>query len=283
MMKERLCISFSGGRTSAYMTKMLLDNYSDKYDFLVTFANTGQEHDKTLEFVHRCDKEWGFNTVWLEAVVNQYKGTTHKIVSYESASRKGEPFEDVIKKYGISNQAWPHCTRETKLSPMRSYLRGVGWRAEITAIGIRADEKRRVSKQAEKNRIIYPLVDMFPTTKAEVISWFDKQSFDLGLVEREGNCVWCWKKSLRKLVDNYKEHPEWFDFPIRAEKKYGGCGHNEGGYKRVWLRGNRSMDYIRILAEAPSQVGLFSEQDIIDDAMTNECGESCEVYPMEEA
>jgi len=70
-MKEKYHVSFSGGRTSAYMTKLLLDNWSDRYDFIVTFANTGLEHPKTLEFVRNCDDHFGFNTVWLEAVVQR--------------------------------------------------------------------------------------------------------------------------------------------------------------------------------------------------------------------
>ena len=61
--KENYQISFSGGRTSAYMTKLLLDNFSDKYNFIVTFANTGMEHEKTLEFIHNCDLNFNFNTV----------------------------------------------------------------------------------------------------------------------------------------------------------------------------------------------------------------------------
>lgn len=43
-MRQKFNISFSGGRTSGYMTKLLLDNWSDRYDFIVTFANTGLEH-----------------------------------------------------------------------------------------------------------------------------------------------------------------------------------------------------------------------------------------------
>lgn len=62
-MKNNLVISFSGGRTSAYMTKYLLDNYAEKYNFYVVFANTGQEHEKTLEFINNCDKHFNFNTV----------------------------------------------------------------------------------------------------------------------------------------------------------------------------------------------------------------------------
>jgi len=146
-MKKPFHISFSGGRTSAYMTKLLLDNWSDDYEFIVTFANTGLEHPKTLEFVHNCDKYFGFNTVWLEAVVQHGKraAPTHKVVTFETASRSGEPFEEVIKKYGIPNAAFPGCTRDLKLAPIHSYLRDIGLEPNKvpTAIGIRSDDAAR--------------------------------------------------------------------------------------------------------------------------------------------
>ena len=104
-----LHIAFSGGRTSAYMTKILLERDSHKYNNVVTvFSNTGQENEETLEFVKNCDDKFGFNTVWVEAEVNpsKGKGTTHRIVNFDTASRDGRPFEDVIRKYGIPNQTW---------------------------------------------------------------------------------------------------------------------------------------------------------------------------------
>ena len=104
-MKETLFVSFSGGRTSGYMCHWLLENKADEYELIFVFANTGLEHEKTLEFVHKCDKVFKLNLVWVEAVVNPVKGrgVTHRIVDYFSAARNGEPFEEVIKKYGIPN------------------------------------------------------------------------------------------------------------------------------------------------------------------------------------
>ena len=54
--KDVMFVSFSGGRTSGYMCQWLLENKSDQYDFIFVFANTGLEHEKTLEFVDKCDK-----------------------------------------------------------------------------------------------------------------------------------------------------------------------------------------------------------------------------------
>jgi 3'-phosphoadenosine 5'-phosphosulfate sulfotransferase (PAPS reductase)/FAD synthetase len=73
-MKPKLAISFSGGRSSAVMTKLCLDEYSSTHEIVVTFANTGCEHPATLDFVRDCDRYWNFGTVWLEAVIDPTPG-----------------------------------------------------------------------------------------------------------------------------------------------------------------------------------------------------------------
>jgi 3'-phosphoadenosine 5'-phosphosulfate sulfotransferase (PAPS reductase)/FAD synthetase len=221
-MKEKLLISFSGGRTSAFMTHWLLNNLKHKYDMLVVFANTGREREETLEFVDKCDKEFGFNVVWVEAFVHNAarKGTTHIVTNFEKAERNGEPFEDVIFKYGLPNQNAPHCSRELKKAPIRSYARSIGWKNYKTALGIRSDEPKRLDwVRAKKENILY-FAQLMKVTKNDVNIFWSKQSFDLNLKSYEGNCDLCYKKALRKLMTIAKNNPELVEWWKEMEEKY---------------------------------------------------------------
>lgn len=61
------CISFSGGRTSAYMLwRALQSNGGLPDEAVVTFANTGKEDVHTLEFVQACADEWDVPIAWIE-------------------------------------------------------------------------------------------------------------------------------------------------------------------------------------------------------------------------
>ena len=279
-MKPKMNISFSGGRTSGYMTKLLIENWSDKYDFIVTFANTGLEHPKTLEFVHNCDNHFGFNTVWLEGVIHhgEKRATTHKVVSYKTACRDGTLFEEFIKKYGIPNTSFLGCTRELKRNVMESYLISLGLgRSDIPlAIGIRADEKRRVSVNAIDRKIIYPLVDVWSCDKQDVLDWWENQLFDLGIDEFEGNCLGCYKKSIKKHFMQIERDPTVFDFHRRMESLYRNVGPQRG--ERVFFRNNMSTD--DLFAAYAENGGNFRR--IQDAEVSGGCSESCEVYETEQ-
>lgn len=220
----KLVISFSGGRTSAVMTNLLLKQRGH-HNTVVAFANTGCEHPKTLEFVHQCDQRLGFQTVWLEAVVNPERGEgiRHKVVDFHTASRDGRPFRDYITKYGIPNMGSPQCTARLKENVMHSYRRDVqGWGNDYyTAIGIRADEADRQSVRAAESRFTYPLVDL-GYTKEKVIEEVRTWGFDLEIPEHYGNCTWCWKKSWRKLLTIAQEQPAFLDFPEQMEREFSG-------------------------------------------------------------
>lgn len=258
-MPDKLLISFSGGETSAYMTYWLLSNMRTRYsEILVIFANTGQENERTLEFIKKCDDHFAFNTIWIEAVQyhGERKAAGHKIVTFETASRDGAPFEDSIRKYGIPNQKFKDCTRNLKQKPIESYVRSIGWsrKSYDLAIGIRSDEIDRMSSAASQRNIIYPLISLHPMTKPMINSWWAARPFRLGLKGYQGNCKWCWKKSLRKHFTIIAENPDYYDFPRRMEALYGKVGPEflknsddlktplDVEYRRVFFRGNMSVE-----------------------------------------
>ena len=190
--KNKLLVcTFSGGRTSAFMGQFI-KNYSkyDEFDKVFIFANTGKEKQETLDFINKCDIEWGLNVVWLEAKVIHEKGTgtNYKIVNYQTASKNGEPFEDMLKKYPIPTNFASNCTRELKLAPINKYVKSLGYKEIYTAMGIRYDERHRESNTAEKQKIIYPLINDIKVDSKFIRSWWDKQPFDLQLKDYEGNC-----------------------------------------------------------------------------------------------
>lgn len=294
MFKPKMSISFSGGRTSAVMTKLCLEMYSETHEIVVTFANTGCEHADTLRFVDACDQNWGFGTVWLEAVVNPEKGqgVTHKIVDFATASRKGEPFEAYIAKYGIPNMTNPACTARLKTDVMENYLASRGFLRGMklnydTAIGIRADELDRISVRRHKERFIYPMADL-GWTKQKVIDYMKQFPWDLRIPEHLGNCTWCWKKNHRKLLTLAQDHPEVFEFPKLMEDKYGtfkaDCAAGKDGTRSFFRKHITTKD---IMEEAKTgnfkrfddpNFDLRKDYDPDYDTQVG-CSESCEVYP----
>jgi hypothetical protein len=286
---RRLLVNFSGGRTSGYMTRRILEAWKDDYDdIIVIFANTGQEHEKTLEFVNNCDVHFGFNTIWLETVVSPEMGVggSYKVVDFETASRDGRPYEDGIAKYGIPHGGGPWCTRELKVVPARKYCRDIGWASKTydQILGIRADEMDRMSPDAKDRRVLYPLVRL-GVTKQHILDWWSEQPFDLEIEEHQGNCLWCFKKSLRKLLTLAMQNPEWFEFPDRMEREYGLTGSmaRRHGAQTFFREGRSTRDIIASSAEpfvpwspttAAQQIGLFSLDEM---DYSNGCSESCEV------
>lgn len=290
-MKENLLISFSGGRTSAFMTWYLLKNYQHKYNMVVVFANTGKEREETLEFVNKCDIEFGFNTVWVEAFVHyeKGKGTTHVITNFKDAERNGEPFEDVIIKYGIPTKNFPHCTRELKLQPIKSFAKSLGWDSYKLALGIRSDEPKRLDwNKAKENNILY-FAKLGNVTKSDVNAFWANQSFDLNLKSYEGNCDLCYKKSERKLMTIVTEHPEFAKWWRQMEVKYENHdprGNNKTPYR--FYRDNLTIDEIIEEARHPFEPARDESKDIDrykqiriwDEYLDSNsgCTESCEIF-----
>lgn len=275
-MKPKILISFSGGRTSAYMTWWLKNEWvkRNEYEMKVVFANTGKEDIKTLEFVNECDIRWGLNVVWVEAKVdyNYRSGTKFTVVDFHSSARNGQPFEDVIKKYGIPNQSFPHCTRELKQHPIHSYIKSIGWMGYYTAIGIRVDEFDRMNPKRKKLKYIYPLVENNISLRDVSIFW-SKQEFDLKLKSYQGNCDLCWKKGAPKLQKILLESPNKADWWAEMENKYGRYVPESRSaipenLPIMFYRGNKSINDFK------NKKNKWEQADLFDFG----CSESCEPF-----
>lgn len=267
---DRLWVSVSGGRTSMMMAYFIMRHAHQSANLEFVFANTGEEHPRTLAFINECDKAWGLGIVWLEAVVHPgRKGTTHKVVSFETASRNGEPFQAMVEKFGIPNKSYPHCNRELKLRPMQSYIKSIGWKNVPVAIGIRQDEPKRIAENAEEQRVVYPFAHWWPQDKQDVLAWWEDQPFDLRLLEREGNCKWCWKKTLTKHAANIAANPEWYDFPRRMEQLHGMTNRENN---QVFFRGALSTDQLFIAVTGADPRAMPKEYE------SGGCSESCEAF-----
>ena len=264
MEKENILVAFSGGRTSAFMCYFLKTHMDHLYNLKFVYANTGLEHEKTLEFVDKVDKYLDLNLVWIEAKINQekMKGTTYKITNYKNATRDNSLFIDLCKKYGLPNQTYIHCTRELKNQPMLNYTKDI-FKNKLfrQAVGIRSDEIKRVKIS---NDFIYPLQNIINISKQDVLDFWKQQPFDLEIEEHYGNCVGCYKKSDKKLKMIADENPHYFDAFIDLENKFSHIKNQKEEYERKIYRHFRTAEEVKNNLNLPN---TLQDQD--------ECAEEC--------
>ena len=224
----RTCISFSGGRTSAYMLWRVLQSNDGKLpsECIVCFANTGKEEEQTLRFVKECGDRWGVKINWVEYRVED---PGFAVVDFDTASRNGEPFEAIIKKRSyLPNPVNRFCTSELKIRTMHKFQRahwaslgldakGIDW---DQFIGIRADEQSRVRKirarghstESVHETMCMPLADA-GVGVGDVIQFWNEQPFDLELDTvngrtLSGNCDLCFLKPAAQILSLINQRPE---------------------------------------------------------------------------
>ena len=210
LIDEPTVISFSGGRTSAYLLwRVLQSNHGLPDEAIVCFANTGKEEEATLEFVRDRSVNWNVPIHWVEYRAND---PGFEEVSFETASRNGEPFEQLIlKKKYLPNPVTRFCTIEMKIRAIHKLLKSKGWKhnENMDWVGIRADEPRRAAKIARER---LPLVTAGITAK-DVGKFWSEQPFDLGLPNvngktLHGNCDLCFLKGAGQTLSLIAEKPE---------------------------------------------------------------------------
>lgn len=225
-------ISFSGGRTSGYMLRRILQAHGGKLpaDVLPIFANTGDEHPATLDFVKEVGERWSVPIVWLEYTDADAKKERWKVISYGTASRNGEPYDAMLARRGnyLPNPVQRFCTQDLKLRPTHNYLRSLGWDEWTNAVGFRADEPIRLAKLSipwdetpEQSRVA-PLATA-GIGRRDVAAFWKTNDFDLASPNIEGknpwgNCIDCFLKDANQLVSMYRSGYKPLRFIAREAK-----------------------------------------------------------------
>lgn len=261
------CLSFSGGRTSAYMLWLVLQFNAGRLpeDCHVVFANTGKEEEATLQFVRDCGARWDVPIAWVEYTAD---GDGWRQVTFETASRNGEPFEALIQKRNyLPNPVARFCTVELKILRAVDYMRSLGIEYHETLIGLRADEPARLAKlradpsggtKGVERRA--PLA-MAGITKYDVAAFWGASDFDLDLPNHNGttpwgNCDLCFLKHSATVVSLIAEKPQRAVWWAKQEHSITNPKIVNGGT----FRADRPS-YAQMLAFVGSQDDAFGHED----------------------
>ncbi|WP_338854198.1 phosphoadenosine phosphosulfate reductase family protein (plasmid) [Alteromonas macleodii] len=289
-------VSFSGGRTSAYLV-YLMEQMRIQYGWEVyyVFFYTGAEHPKTYQFIQDVVEHFGIDLICLRPVINPKMnvGVTYRVVEMEELKADLQPWKDMVAKYGLPTINAPRCTSRMKTEPHDKYCdQRWGKGNYATWLGIRIDEPKRLKHYGvtldmfnDKSpvRPIRYLAEISGFTKQDVLDWWSEQAFDLDLPEHLGNCVFCIKKHEMKLVAAAQQEPKLakeFHAMLTDDDVRVLPGQPFEG--DVIYRGHLSMTgIVKLSSQLPKESVLASiaDKQLFEETEPSLCSESCEVFP----
>lgn len=250
-------VSFSGGRTSAYMLWRILATHGGSLpsDVHVLFANTGKEFPATLDFVRDVSVNFGVPIRWLEyRPAPKFQPIGCAEVSHATASRNGEPFLAMIEReHLVPNPVKRICTVYLKTRLMRRFASwNLGLDDETHVIGLRADEPRRVAKIrgriAAGESLSVPLADA-GIDAAVVDAFWAAHPFDLKLSRGESNCDLCFLKGAGLRTRIIQSHPGIADWWVKVETDRGARFRNDSTYSAIARFAKSQTSLFPILAD----------------------------------
>ena len=278
--KMKQVVSFSGGRTSAYLVYLMEQKrINEGWDVSYIFMDTGAEHPKTYEFIKNIIKHFEIDLICLRPVINLEFGVgiTYKEISIDDICCDLKPWEEMIEKYGTPfYPSGAACTGYMKTTPYKKYCDdNFGKNKYITWLGIRVDEPKRLS---EKKNFDY-MANISDFDKHDVLDWWDEQEFNLDLPEHLGNCVFCIKKGVNKVALAAKDEPEMaVEFMKMTEREGIRTTEKRMTSPDKMFRGSLSL---RSVIEAYKDMGrdeLFNTLRYSKRFDSGSCSESCEVF-----
>jgi hypothetical protein len=269
-------VSFSGGRTSAYLVHLMLQRDPD---CKIVFCDTGAEHPKTYEFIKDMVKHWDIDITCLRCVVHPEHGigNTYQELSIDEIGCNLKPFKAMIEKYSTPFIHGAFCTERMKTVPFYKYCNDVyGRNSYTTWLGIRIDEPRRLK---EKKGIKY-LADISDFEKVDILNWWKRQPFDLQIQEHLGNCVFCIKKGVNKLALAAKDEPELAaEFIKMINSKT--VPEKRETPKEIIYRGHNSLESIIATFKNVARTEIARGLKNAHRYDSGSCSESCEAIQMD--
>lgn len=140
----RHIVSFSGGRTSAYLVCRMIAKYKN---VLVVFMDTGCEHPATYQFLRDIVEYWGVEVIAIRMRIaaslrgrNSYYRVPLSDLKWDTRYMKA-----LISKLGTFTARQPHCTRDLKRRTFEKFIAKEIPDGNYEAwLGIRFDEPKRL-------------------------------------------------------------------------------------------------------------------------------------------
>lgn len=282
---KTIVVAFSGGESSSYALKLVLEKYRETNRIIVCFCNTGEEDEKTFIFSEKIAEYYNVEVVWLEYnserefdIVNF--DTAYRITDWEEENEyPNHPFHKWVKDYGLPQYPNRTCTREMKERTISRYLSSIKVmpRMCVRVVGIRFDE---IATRTPDPKQYYPLI-LKGVTKPFLNRFFESEMpFRLEIPSYLGNCGACISKSLRNLCTIARKYPRKFKFFKFLSDKYGDGKH-------TFYIDHNTVDSIFEMAEDESikdavdnRFNTSVQESMFDPILDQEgaCGGVCEPF-----
>lgn len=272
-------ISLSGGRSSAAMLRLLLDQHNGTLpdNYKVIFTNTGREHPLTYKFLHKIELDWNVPIIWLELTgLISDQLVRYKQVDFNTASRDGAPWQFLRRDKPAfpPRRATRTCTVYMKVLPALTFVQQeLGWSKWTNLLGYRADESARLHRAlircGAKTTPYTPDAPLLAAgiDKEGVNRFFaTENTFNLEIPEHLGNCTFCFLKSEKKLRKAMSDMPGEIDWWVDLDEQWSKTSKAAGFYRIVPYGGYAGIKQ-RALASAPPIT--HDENDDITDLECN--------------
>lgn len=214
-------ISFSGGRTSGYMLRQILD-VGLQPDVHVLFSDTEKERPETYDFIREIERQWDFEL--------------HRV-------KRDGGFQGLIddRKY-LPNAMARFCSADLKVKPMKEWMLARGYDYWTNVVGLRGDEPARVVRlrgRVEPHWDYQLPLAVAHVNEAQVMDFWAKHPFDLQLKQWEGNCDLCFLKGKEKRLRIILDRPDLAEWWVAAEEKLGARFRKEHSYSALVREADR--------------------------------------------